>query len=374
MLKEMIKAFLLIFAAEMGDKTQIIAMTFATQYKVREVILGVIFGVLLNHGIAIILGSFLSKVVPMSLIQIFAGALFVIFGLMALNDGETEELDNNKGMSPILTVALAFFIGELGDKTQLTAMTLSSEASYPLLILIGTTLGMVATSSMGIFIGSKIGDKIPDTAVKIVSSFVFIFFGTLKLFNSIPKQYITIINVVLYFIGLFVVEVFLIRNLLNKRKKGQSPVKQAASILYEQTRDLKEILDEICLGANRCGGCDGIGCLLGYTRLILEDARNNGNYYIKTLVDIDSLVKKGYNNNKVIQALSMIIVDSIKNKWDRDENFVINKVRTSLELVLFNEKLDASKDLYNYLIDAKNKNLKYGLLLEKSILNSLNKK
>lgn len=237
MLKEMIKAFLLIFAAEMGDKTQIIAMTFATQYKVREVILGVIFGVLLNHGIAIILGSFLSKVVPMSLIQIFAGALFVIFGLMALNDGETEELDNNKGMSPILTVALAFFIGELGDKTQLTAMTLSSEASYPLLILIGTTLGMVATSSMGIFIGSKIGDKIPDTAVKIVSSFVFIFFGTLKLFNSIPKQYITIINAVLYFIGLFVIEVFLIRNLLNKRKKGQSPVKKAASILYEQTRD-----------------------------------------------------------------------------------------------------------------------------------------
>lgn len=94
---------------------------------------------------------------------------------MALSDSDTEEIDHNKGMHPVLTVALAFFIGELGDKTQLTAMTLSSEGNYPLFILIGTTLGMVATSAMGIFIGSKIGDKVPDIAIKIVSSLVFVF-------------------------------------------------------------------------------------------------------------------------------------------------------------------------------------------------------
>lgn len=371
MFKEMLRAFLLIFAAEMGDKTQIIAMTFATHYKVKEVILGVVFGVLLNHGIAIILGSFLSKVVPMNLIQIIAGIMFVIFGIMALSDSDTEEIDNNKEINPIITVALAFFIGELGDKTQLTAMTLSSEGNYPLFILIGTTLGMVATSSMGIFIGSKIGDKVPDVAVKIVSSLVFIFFGTLKLFNTVPKEYITLINVVLYIIGLLMIELYLIDNLIRKRKLGKSPVKQVASILYEQTKNLKEILDDICLGDNHCGHCDGIGCLIGYTRLTLEEARDKGNYYLNNSVDVDSLIKKGYNNNKVVQALSMVIIDSIKNNWDRDENFVINKIRTSLEVALFGEKLDFDKGLKKYLRDAKKKNKKYGLLLEKSILSSL---
>ena len=371
MLKEMLRAFTLIFAAEMGDKTQIIAMTFATQYRVKDVIWGVILGVLCNHGIAIVLGSFLSKVVPMNLIQLIAGIMFVFFGLMALSDSDTEEIDHNKGMHPVLTVALAFFIGELGDKTQLTAMTLSSEGNYPLFILIGTTLGMVATSAMGIFIGSKIGDKVPDIAIKIVSSLVFVFFGTLKLFNTLPKEYITLLNIVLYIIGILIIELYLINRLISKRKIGESPVKKAAASLYEQTKNLKEILDDLCLGENFCGQCLEIGCLLGYTRRILDEAREKGKYYIDISVDIDSLTKKGYNNNKVIQALSMIIVDSIKNNWDKNEDFVINRIRASLETVLFGEKLNASKSLKSYLNEAKKRDKKYGLLLEKAIFNVL---
>ncbi len=374
MLKEMLRAFALIFAAEMGDKTQIIAMTFATQYSVKEVILGVILGVLCNHGIAIVMGSFLSKVVPMNLIQLIAGIMFVFFGIMALRDSDTEEIDNNKGMNPVLTVALAFFIGELGDKTQLTAMTLSSEGNFQLFILIGTTLGMVATSAMGIFIGSKIGDKVPDIAVKIVSSIVFIFFGTLKLFNTVSKEYITLINLLLYFIVILAIELYLIDHLIRKRKLGESPVRKAAANLYEQTKNLKEILDDLCLGENFCGHCLEIGCLLGYTRRILQEAREKGKYYIDISVDIDSLTKKGYNSNKVIQALCMVIVDSIKNNWDKSEDFVINRIRASLELVLFGEKLDFNKGLKRYLNEAKKKSEKYGILLEKAILNSLGRR
>jgi len=369
MLKEMLKAFFLIFVAEMGDKTQIIAMTFATQYLVKDVLLGVVFGILLNHGIAIALGNFLAKVIPMNVIQIIAGVIFVVFGIMSLSDGTAEEVEDKKIMNPILTVALTFFIGELGDKTQLTAMTLASESSYPSFVLIGTTLGMVATSAIGIFIGSKIGDKIPDLAIKIVSSIVFILFGTIKLFDTIPKEFITTINILLYFIGILGIEIFLITRLISQRKFGNSPIKQAASALYEQTKNLKEILDDICLGENQCGHCEGIGCLIGYTRSILEKARNSDNYYINDTVDIESLDKKSYNNNKVVQALSIIIVDSIKNNWDKNENFVINKVRTSLELVLFGEKVDASRGLKEYLYDAKMKNKVNGLLLEKAVLN-----
>ena len=113
MIKELIRAFLLVFAAEMGDKTQIIAMTFATQYKVKQVILGIVLGVVFNHGIAIVLGRFVSKVIPLNLIQIIAGIMFVAFGVMSLEDEDDEETQNKNTFGPVATVALAFFIGEL---------------------------------------------------------------------------------------------------------------------------------------------------------------------------------------------------------------------------------------------------------------------
>lgn len=372
MIKELIRAFLLVFAAEMGDKTQIIAMTFATQYKVKEVILGVIFGVLLNHGIAIILGRFLSKVIPMNLIQIIAGIMFVIFGIMALKDEEIDEAGDKKVFNPIVTVALAFFIGELGDKTQLTAMTLSTEGNYPIFILMGTTLGMVATSGLGIFVGSKIGEKIPEVAIKIVSSIIFVFFGSLKLLNTIPKDYINIVSIVLYLFLILIIEFVLIKKILNSRKnKAISPMIEAASKLYNQTKALKETLDSICLGEDKCGKCMGATCLIGYTRFILKEARENGKYYQDSVIDIDSLIKKGYDNNKVIEALSMIIVDSINNNWDNDENFVINKIRNSLETIIFGENLNLNMNLKEYFGIAKKKNSKYGVILEQKVYETL---
>ena len=81
MIQELLKAFLLIFIAEMGDKTQILAMAFATQFPVRKVLLGIGLGVVLNHGLAVALGSYLSRVVPLSTVQIIAGAAFVGFAL-----------------------------------------------------------------------------------------------------------------------------------------------------------------------------------------------------------------------------------------------------------------------------------------------------
>ena len=189
MLSEFLKAFFLVFAAELGDKSQIIAMTFATQYPIKKVIGGVALGVFLNHGIAVVLGRYISNFIPMDLLQLIAGGLFIVFGVLSLMDtDEDDEKKNKKNYGPILTVAVAFFIGEFGDKTQLTAMTLSLEGQYPLVILLGTITGMIATSSVGIFIGSKIGDRVPDIYIKIVSSLVFVLFGSLKLYSQVLKN------------------------------------------------------------------------------------------------------------------------------------------------------------------------------------------
>ncbi len=218
MITELIRAFFLIFAAEMGDKTQIIAMTFATQYKVKEVLVGVFLGVFLNHGLAIVLGRYISRLIPMGWIELIAGIMFVIFGLLALKEEKGESSGNKKVFGPIITVALAFFIGELGDKTQLTAMTLAAEGNYPFFILAGTILGMIVTSGLGIFVGNKIGEKIPDIFIKVISSLVFVFFGTLKLYRWIPREISNSYYSIVYFIIIIFIQVLLIKRLTLTRK------------------------------------------------------------------------------------------------------------------------------------------------------------
>lgn len=219
MLEELIRSFLLIFAAELGDKTQIIAMTFAKQFKVKDVLFGVLFGVLLNHGLAILLGNFISQVIPIDFIQIIGGVLFLILGINALKYDKLDSISNKKTLNPIITVAIAFFVGELGDKTQLTAMTLSAEARYPVVILIGTTLGMIVISGLGIFVGSKIGNRIPEVVIKVISSLVFLFFGTLKVMSNFPSEYLTPLNMMLFFITIILIESIFVNKLIKLNKK-----------------------------------------------------------------------------------------------------------------------------------------------------------
>lgn len=350
MIIEFIRSFILVFAAELGDKSQLIAMTFATQYKIKDVLFGVVLGVVVNHGLAITLGNVLSKIIPMNLIQIMAGFLFIIFGLNALKSSEDEEIEDKKCFSPIATVALAFFIGELGDKTQLTAMTLSAEAQFPLIILIGTTLGMVSTSGFGIFIGSKVGDKIPELFIMIASSLLFIVFGVSKVITTLPDTYLTPINITFFIVSIFFIELFLIRNLIlkNRARKSLSPLKELADKLYGQTQILKETLDSICLGESICGTCTGVGCLLGYIRFILKDARENTNYYDSFSVDMNKLIRKNYDKDKVLEALMLVVSDFEEFGWEFKEDFVLVKVKDALEMVLFGSSVQRTDTIEKY--------------------------
>lgn len=187
----MIRAFLLIFVAELGDKTQILAMAFATRYPVRKVLHGIGIGAFLNHGLAVALGAYLSRLVPVNTIQMIAGAAFVGFALWTLKvDEEEEEGEPRLHLGATATVALAFFLGELGDKTQLTAITLAADAEHPWQVLAGTVLGMVATGGLGIVVGKKLGDKVPEIGVKLIAASVFMLFGLQKLYQTAPPQYL----------------------------------------------------------------------------------------------------------------------------------------------------------------------------------------
>ncbi|GFN36216.1 TMEM165/GDT1 family protein [Tepidimicrobium xylanilyticum] len=372
MVEELLKAFALIFASEMGDKTQIIAMTFATKYRVRDVLIGVSIGVFLNHGLAILLGSYLSKVVPMNLIQSIAGLMFVLFGLLALNDEKLEEEDRKTAFSPITTVALAFFIGELGDKTQLTALTLAAGAEHSFVILLGTILGMIATSGLGILVGSKIGEKMPDISVKIISSMVFIFFGTLKLYNWLPIKLLTSNNLRLYFISIIVIHLILTRRLIHKKKHEElSPIKKVANHLYIKSNIMGEKIEEICLGEGICGNCIGDECVIGYTKRILKEARNEEKYFIEEDTDISKLTFKNFDKNKVVEALSLIMADYVENDIIDEDSFIINRIKNFFEFILFGQNIRFDGDLSKYLRYSKRINYDIGKRLEIKIKDNL---
>jgi len=185
MIYEFIKAFLLIFIAEMGDKTQILLMTCAARFSIIQVLIGITIGVALNHGLAIIIGTYISNIIEINILQNFAGAIFIIFGIFALKNENNEE-EGTKALKcgPVLTVAGTFFIGELGDKTQLTAMTIAMESNYPFIILMGSIVGMIVIGCIGIIVGSALTKRLPSYIIKTISGLIFIVFGLLKLLSN----------------------------------------------------------------------------------------------------------------------------------------------------------------------------------------------
>lgn len=308
MIIEILKAFSLIFIAEMGDKTQILAMAFATKYPVKKVILGILIGSFLNHGLAVILGTYISTYFPISTIQIIAGFAFIFFALITLKSDEESEDDNTSNkFGPVITVALAFFIGELGDKTQLTAITLASTAKYPLLILFGTVLGMIATGGIGIFVGRKIGSRIPEFKIKLIATSVFMFFGTLKLYQNLPAVLITELSVIAYFVVLIFIAYLILRPQLMRRKAGgQSQLIKTSNELYEHFQKINIDIQNICLGEISCGKCLGDNCIIGYTKELVKSGiqlESNDNIVKK---DLGKLVIKEYDKDQVSKSLNSI--------------------------------------------------------------------
>ncbi len=293
-MSDLLQAFALIFIAEMGDKTQIMAMAFATQYKVKDILIGVAIGAFLNHGLAILLGSMLTQFIPIEALQLVAGVLFIAFGLLSLSIAEEDEEEvTGKKFGAIFTVALAFFLGELGDKTQLTALTLSTQSTFPALTLAGTVLGMVVVSSFGIFIGSKLGDKIPEHMIRISAFVIFMFFGLSKIFTSSYVLSMGVTFIVLLSGIILALTVF--RALIFRRQLSEVKI----SALRQNAEDLKNYRTVLKAGVDHmskvCTVCKDSVCLVGYMKALLCDRvtpeRLDQNV-IKTMYDNDFDVSK----------------------------------------------------------------------------------
>ncbi len=330
MIIEIIRAFGFIFVAEMGDKSQILAMAFATKYDVKKVLLGIFLGAFLNHAIAVLLGSLFSRYIPVTTISIIAGFAFIFFALWSLKlNTDDDSVKKKVEYGPVLTVALAFFIGELGDKTQLAAITLSASSNYPLYILIGTVSGMFVTGALAIYVGIKLGSKIPDFFMKLGAATIFFIFGFSKLYSNLSLElYITIP----FTVGVLLLGYIVFKPSIELRKQGElSKLQRTAGELHGYYHDMSIRLEDICLGVDVCGVCSGSSCLVGYTKMIIKKALNGEEIDLNYFEILNN--KKIFDKDKIIESLNLTL-DFLKGDACKETFIPIHQARNNFETIL----------------------------------------
>ena len=177
--------------AEMADKTQLLTMAFSAKYKVSKVIIGVLSAIVLNQGLAVALGSIIGHNQGMNIwIQIVASASFIFFGLWGIRGEKTENINiRNSKYGVVLTVLVAFFIAELGDKTQLS--TIAFAIKYPdcyIAVFLGSFTGMAIANALGVVVGVLLCRNIPEDKIKVISAIAFIIFGFIGLYQVLDDM------------------------------------------------------------------------------------------------------------------------------------------------------------------------------------------
>lgn len=179
-----IASLLFVFLAEMADKTQLLVIAFASRYSAAKVLIAVFLATLLNLSLAVAAGHFLTVLIPMHIISFIAGLSFIIFGLWTLRGDKAEKDSVKKSrLGPIFTVATAFFIAEMGDKTQLATISLAIQYQSMVNVLLGATLGMLIADAIGILAGLVLRKHLPERKIKFISASIFIFFGFFSVYK-----------------------------------------------------------------------------------------------------------------------------------------------------------------------------------------------
>jgi len=170
----------IIFVAELGDKSQLVALWFATRYRWWVVILGVTIATLIVHLGSVVAGRALDQLLPDTILRTAVCLSFFAFAWWSLRGDEIGDDDRRErfGMLGALgVVATSFFIAELGDKTQLATVSLAGKESSFLGVWLGSTVGMVLADALAIAIGITAGHRLPQRTIGRVAALLFVLFG-----------------------------------------------------------------------------------------------------------------------------------------------------------------------------------------------------
>jgi putative Ca2+/H+ antiporter (TMEM165/GDT1 family) len=179
----------LVFVAELGDKTQLVALGFGARYRIAPVLAGVVAAYMATNLLSVVVGGLLGATLPTRAIGLAGGVLFLGFALWTLLKGEEEDeaLDEAAGAgdrSVIVTVATAMFVAELGDKTMLATATLAAQGN-PVLVWVGATIGIILAGALGVLLGRWFGARLPEQVTRIGSAVLFAVFGLVLLVTNL---------------------------------------------------------------------------------------------------------------------------------------------------------------------------------------------
>jgi putative Ca2+/H+ antiporter (TMEM165/GDT1 family) len=173
-------SFVVIFVAELGDKSQLMALTFATRFRPWPVLIGITVATALVHLASVGIGYGLGVALPTSWISLVAGVAFLVFGAWTLRGDRLTDAEQGKAElatgSAVLAVGGAFFLAELGDKTMLATITLATQHGW-LGTWVGSTLGMVAADALAILVGRLLGRHLPERLIRYGAAVLFAIFG-----------------------------------------------------------------------------------------------------------------------------------------------------------------------------------------------------
>ena len=194
------KVFFTEFIAEMGDKTQLMLIALTSKYKLRDIILGTAAAIIVLNGLAVLAGGLVSEFIPEWLIKTVAALAFLYFAAATItgdDDEDEEEGSKTKIQFAPLAVFCTFFVAELGDKTQLTAITFGANEGMgaALVVWIGCSLGLFAADILGMLVGYLLKSKTPDGLLNTLAFVIFSIFGVYTLYQGLNMISVSVFTI-----------------------------------------------------------------------------------------------------------------------------------------------------------------------------------
>ena len=181
-------SFGVIFLAELGDKSQLLALAFATRHRPAQVLAGITIATAVVHAGSVVAGAAFAAALPTRAIGIAAGLAFLGFAAWTIRGDRLSEEERARARRPVrsavVAVGTAFFLAELGDKTMIATVTLAA-TEEPFGTWLGSTLGMVAADALAIVAGRQLGARLPQRAVSRLAAGSFVVFGVLLLVDAL---------------------------------------------------------------------------------------------------------------------------------------------------------------------------------------------
>jgi putative Ca2+/H+ antiporter (TMEM165/GDT1 family) len=179
-------SFLVVALAEMGDKTQLVALSLASWCRRPwTVMAGILVATLANHALAAAAGVWAAHLLPRPWIAWILGLSFLAFGVWTLFPDRAGAAPGRRAWGPLVTSAVVFFLAEMGDKTHLATVALGARYDSVVAVTAGTTLGMLAADALAVFAGARLAERVPMERVRRVAAALFFLFGALAIAEAL---------------------------------------------------------------------------------------------------------------------------------------------------------------------------------------------